>query len=92
MFLDLFLRPLEGLCGQAVKTFALRSEGCEIESGHSQICNLFPEMARINAGATDFVICAILSAGGVPFLRRQRPNHMWCNHVKPLTLDLLKKY
>ena len=30
----------------------------------------FPETPRIVAGATEFVLCAILSAGGVPFLRR----------------------
>ena len=30
----------------------------------------FPETPRIAAGATEFVLCAILSAGGVPFLQR----------------------
>ena len=34
------------------------------------ISAFFSETPRIVAGATEFVLCAILSAGGVPFLRR----------------------
>ena len=56
-----------------VKPFALRVEGRGFESGpHRSVqgCSFFPETPRIVDGATEFMLCAILSAGGVPFLLR----------------------